>query len=416
MIPVPLAEPKVQAYLDPVNGACAYTGCVSPAQDRLIGANLSDHYCLFDFTAGTFLSGQIMSAIGVSVAFRDTPRFAGAASLTFWSDKDNDDNAIGLALVDPTTGPPWTVDSTWGVGGSGFNPPNNIPYMYSQTYLTMGATHWLVQGQFFNGSITVTRADAPGSIGFWGHYYLPAGGGGSPSVCSGPQSGSSATAYWTSTQGAGLVQTLGKTVIVAGADGYVPSTWPTPNLDISSSVIKAYAPTDFDPAWAAISTLSGPAYDQTDGHLIITVSGSGGGNPAYVAKVNSSTGAVIWKIAVTSTAGFDNRSICLSRIVNGIFLYLCPTGIFTCTMHAIDTSTGIDYPTNFSGVNVIDPISDDVLGCVIGSTSWNTGSGSIVLLNATPASGDTLGAVYLIAAPVGVGAAFADTQFLGDGA
>jgi len=387
-----LTKPAVQGFVDPVQGKCGTTGALNAVQNIILGKSSFNAYgSLFNIATGALRSSQQWSAISISPDDSTIPCFVFDTDAShIWTDKDDTANNVGFAQVDPTTGP-WTVSATWGFS-SGFSQlPNNVPYFQDQCWLAGAGSFWLVQCGIGN-LISVCQASL--DIGFWGHQYVGVSGA-SYTVVPGPQSSSQATAYWTGFK-SNTTYVFGATVISLGADGYSPSSWPTPNGFITSAQIASYAPTDFNPAWTGIQAFAGPAYDTLDGNVIVGVSGSDGVTTTnYIAKLNASTGAVLWKTAVESADGFAAKGFKKSRIQNGYYIYFAQLTLSSGTLHVIETPSGTDHTMSISASIFPDnQSSDDVLGCVFCDTSWS-GSG-ITLLNSTTASGNSMAALYFI--------------------
>lgn len=381
-----LAEPKVQSYVDSVFGACVPTAYFDWNGGYVIGeADFTAVMTRFVLNTGAEASTQNVTDIGVFPGV-EQPAVISAPDGTLWI--SNDTIGVVDALVGlNTTVSPWAIAQQWGSSGS---VPLGWPYAYCQCWLVMGGTNWIVAGEHLGGHVNVARAD-PGNLGFYGHHFS-ASVDEDVAVCAGPQSASSATAFWVGAEG-----TFGKTVISNGAQSYDPATWPTPNPDIASTLVGTYVPTDFDAAWGSLF-IQGVAWDQTDNNVIIQVSGTGGGNPQYIAKLNANTGAIIWKTAVSNADGFgtgNGPGMMMSRIKTGTYLYYAQTGTWSGTVYAIDTSSGSAATQSVTGLGAIGyQVSDDVLGAVFGTVGWNSSDGSIILLNNTASSGNTFGAVY----------------------
>jgi hypothetical protein len=396
--PVFLTQPAVQSYSDPLPHIVAWLGSAAPGSTNIIGEYDGGNVCAqFNFSSGAFVSRQDMSALGVYPGVLNGNTVLSPDG-KMWTTNDHSTGPGAYVRVDPS-GSPWSVTDSWGVYPA--DVPTGSPYPISQAYLTMGSTHWLVQGGFTNSHITVLRADPPaypaGHFGFWGHQ-TDITSDGSFGVCAGPQSASSATAYWTAeTHASGPPYKLGKTVIASGAENYDPSTWTTPNGFITTTTIKTYVPTDFDATWTTIFAFCGPAYDATDGHLLLQVRTTDVvTNKQYIVKVNSSTGAVIWKVPVLS-AFFNEQAVCFSRIQTGYYFYQAQTSTWGGTAYSIKTSDGTTTTQTYTGLSGLsEQVSDDVLGCIIGNGGWDKAQGNITLLNSTPNAGGTLVAIYFV--------------------
>lgn len=391
--PTFLAEPAVQSYVNQPGGSnhSEWSGAFGPGTETVFGtgpADSQDNISQFDFGSGALVNQQLLSSVSLlSPPFQSSVMLGGDGKL-YWSASGT---PMLMYRVDPSV-TPYVVSDT-----ASTSDVNQL--CDNMAYLTMGSTHWIVAASFsatnVGYQVLVFRADQTPGFGFWGHAYNDGGAlGGNADVCAGPQSASSATAYWTNKpfsiyHNTGDYFTLGKTVISAGADAYDPSTWPTTNPDIASSIVASYNQNGsaFDPDWTALTFFSGPAYDQTDGNVIVQVEGTGGGNPAYIVKLSTTDGSILWKVAVSST-GFDADAVTLSRIQAGTYYYWDGSDV-----HAIETASGTDV-TQAYGVtlSISSQVSDDALGCITGNIGWS-GAG-LTLLNSTASSGSTMGAVY----------------------
>ncbi len=380
-----LTKPAVQGYFAPGNTAVGPSGYIDRTRGRVIGFyNFDIDAAFFDFFAGTNLSTQNLNTLGVFTGLEQTA-VIDSPDGKMWC-FNSTGPVLEICRIDPAGSPAWTFASPpWGSGSV----PTGIVTPYSLAWLQVGNGGWIVSGELIGGHIDVLQA-SPGTIGFWGHHFL-----GSTTlqvgICAGPQGAMSSKAYWAGAEGV-----LGSTVILSTAALYNPATWPTPNGGITSAVIKTYAPTDFDAAWGAITDFNGPAYDSTDGNVVVQVVGTGGGNPYYIAKLNTTTGAVIWKVPVANNGGFRD-GIQFSRIQNGRFLYYAQVSTAGGTVYAINTGDGsftTQATTGLTGFS--QQSSDDVLGCIVGQPSWDASVGNLLLLNATPTAGNTFGAVYFI--------------------
>lgn len=96
---------------------------------------------------------------------------------------------------------------------------------------------------------------------------------------------------------------LYKVAIAPGAELYNPASWPTTNPAITSATIGTIAATAVDATWTHLAC-SRIGYDQSDGNvLMIVTTNDSVATQNYLLKLNSSSAAILWKIALTSTVG-----------------------------------------------------------------------------------------------------------------
>ena len=414
-----LTQPAVQSYVDQdVEDYSEWSGAVAPGSVSIFGTGPADtqtYLSWFNFSSGALNSDQnIVTLSGNQAAqFQATYLQDPSGNIWYFSGNEVAVEGVGYKIV---PGSPWTLAASF---GSGFIAPGGNPSAAgSLTWLTVGSANYIVGGGFSAtgsnpGDVWVDRADS-GYLGFYGHQYN--NGGGNTVVCSGPQSSSSATAYWTVQPFSiyGDQMALGKTVITSSAASWVVGDWPTPNPGITSTIIEAYVGSDFDSKpGATIYSLSGPAYDQTDGNVLVQVVISNGNNANYIAKLNTATGAVMWTTPVPNPNGFDVAAVAKSRIATGYYLYWAVGEDDSGTCYLIATSDGSATTQTFTGAIVLEQqVSDDLLGCIIGNSSWDTAGGPLTLLNETADSGGSLGAVYFVTpiAPGGAYSSYFDIQ------
>src|SRR5581483_7215543 len=131
-----------------------------------------------------------------------------------------------------------------------------------------------------------------------------------------------------------------------------------------------------DATWTQFSSIAGVAVDQKDGNLIVGFGDVFDSSPhqAYIVKLNATTGAIMWKLAVAGATGSlnfgDGTALARSVIKNGKLYYLGSGQ----TLYTIDTIAGTATTLTLDN-GVLDSlhgtqISEDCCG---GSVVWYGG-------------------------------------------
>lgn len=153
------------------------------------------------------------------------------------------------------------------------------------------------------------------------------------------------------------------------------------------STLATLVPPDFDASWTE-SYFGGVCTDQADGNIIANVFGVGGSVRNYLVKFNVSTGAQIWKTALSTTGPEQFGSQwSQSRLLHGKLAIIQETP--TPTIVVIDTTNGSIISTQTSGLGGITVESgqcfDDTLGAIISFFDWSGGGGGPSPLNGSTA-------------------------------
>jgi hypothetical protein len=211
-------------------------------------------------------------------------------------------NYNGISQANAAT---YVLTGSFGTDSSFNNLPNSIPAPGPITTIAVGSNIWLISicsiplGTDAHSISAVLVGNVTPSFG--GHLFEMSGG--AWSVCAGPQSGLSATAY-TVAGPSGLVSIpnaveLYKTVVLPQASSYSPVLWPTANPFITSSLVGSVMPTDVDPAWIGDIAQTGICYDATDGNVLIVVHTTAAvATTDYVLKLRTSDGTTLWHSAI----------------------------------------------------------------------------------------------------------------------
>lgn len=392
-----LPEPAVQGYFD-ISGAVHWITAASPEQNRVYGNQFSggNAYAFqYNFETGQEIDNANLTSFGSSPAAL-TGVFLLDPNGRFWV-------AGGTTEFHEfeTGGTPWTVLQQW---GSGSNPPTGVQPPQSMAWLAVGGKSYIVGGSLTGSKVWVIETD-DGNIGYGGSNFSISG---TAQICTGPETPTLATAYWTTYANTGTAPQFGKTTI--DNDGNVVNTQ-----------LATYIATQFDAGWTQINSFLGPAYDSTDGDVLVL---AGGGVDAtstwYLVKLDVADGSIIWKTGPLSDEfEIDGHALTQSRIQAGLFFMYLSTGAFSATIYAFKTSDGSSTTTNYTGLAGINfPQSDDFAGCLIGNASWDSGEGSIDLLNGTPSTGSGELAAIFVYTPSESGASGDGgtyTEFFGDG-
>lgn len=142
--------------------------------------------------------------------------------------------------------------------------------------------------------------------------------------------------------------------------------------------IAKILPASIDPAWAHIDNVYGITVDQTDGQLIVGIANVTDvvTHPAYLVKLNATTGAVMWTVAVGTIVNYDPQdSMKQNLVTKGTLYYLAIT---SNTLYTINTLTGAAVTSTLDHA-VVGPLngsqlSEDVTGSLYWRGSWAEGT------------------------------------------
>lgn len=147
-------------------------------------------------------------------------------------------------------------------------------------------------------------------------------------------------------------------------------------------------PSAVDASWTTIGC-DGVCLDSTDGNPILSVTGSGSSTPSYIIKLDKSSAAILWSVAMVVaspvTSDWGNTSILSQR------LYIAAEGSFGSpppTCYTINTSNGSlsTFTTGMATVGGLSQFSNDTLGCICMFTGYTEGANTPLPLNSTPSS------------------------------
>lgn len=132
----------------------------------------------------------------------------------------------------------------------------------------------------------------------------------------------------------------------------------------SVATLASWTPNDIDPGAVSWGNWDGPVIDEVDGHLLIIIQT----DLAYsMLKINSTTGAIIWKLAIDvnrwgNSAGLvcshQNSRVRFSQLV----MLSGRTSGNSCTRNVINTSAGTKTSATYAGVFPHDQCYNDATG------------------------------------------------------
>lgn len=135
--------------------------------------------------------------------------------------------------------------------------------------------------------------------------------------------------------------------------------------------IGAHACTDFDAGWSTVG-INTMVYDETDGNVVLLLNGTGNSN-AYLVKLNTVTGAIMWKTQIHTAVDFHT-----SRIRGGK-LAIIDGPSSPWPLKEVNTLTGaVSASTNETVIGPNTFSTDDGAGGIvveindIGTTMWAT--------------------------------------------
>lgn len=152
-----------------------------------------------------------------------------------------------------------------------------------------------------------------------------------------------------------------------------------PNEAVTATTLAVVVPSDIDPAWATMGSISGPGYDQADGNPIFGIKTSDAvANQYYLVKMDGSTGAILWKVPVV-TAGIVDFLDYQGSLYNGTLplLYRPITGA-TSFVLIYDLSDGsVTQQTWNRGLTMDAQIFDPATGGLTGHGGYTQGAGPV---------------------------------------
>ncbi|MGO9997506.1 MAG: hypothetical protein ACLPKW_07135, partial [Acetobacteraceae bacterium] len=352
-------------------------------------------------TTGTEINDATYAQIGVG-----SPDATGPNTVWDWS--YGSDGNLYFQEGTQNTGPIIKVNantlayvSSFGTDSSSLTPSSSgIPKSNSIQTCFAGGTNYLVCAcdiSAFTKGIAAIDTDTMTYVALSGSYFngvLEQG----LELCAGHQGSDFGTIY-------GVGQPAGDEVSLTSTHLYEVSL-PAGTV----AIIGSLTPQQIDPTWIHITTIVGPALDQSDGNLLIGVSTSDVGvpQPAYMLKISIADMSILWKIPVAWLP--DNPGMNNSRIIGGVYSYM-GGGSSTRPVYVINTITGTVVSFNVFNVQPTgSQVSDSVSGSIILECSFTQAGGSPAPAPGSPTSWSNMWA-RLIAGGIFFGTTTSTTRY-----
>lgn len=337
--------------------------------DRLTGQKILERTQADIFGSGSGISIDDAQGMGVTLGKDGYLYFAGALS-----------NTCPIVKVRASD---LTFAGQFGVTGGIDYTNTTALHPTCGVHVSFFKANFLVLISSLLGKVGVINTDA---MQWYGHSFAYTEGNAS-GICAGEsvdaQTGY-ASAYSVASNASQI--SLYKTVIKGGnLGGYSNPPTSTPpnslrtNPSVATTKIVTIAAATIDAGWSGLTASGGCAYDPSDGNIIVLVFNSAGTNKAYIMKLNSQTGAIIWKTA-TLSGGEGGQGIRMSTFENGRVALLDNSG-GSINVRVFNTVGG----ANTSNVNI--PMTSGqftsvgVDGSITGIGSW--GGSTLHGLNGT---------------------------------
>jgi hypothetical protein len=135
-------------------------------------------------------------------------------------------------------------------------------------------------------------------------------------------------------------------------------------------------PSTIDATWTTFNAVYGLAYDQTDGNLLAAFDTNDAvANKSYLVKFNSTTGAVMWKLAISNVFAFSPLSLQAMQIKNGRLHFWMPPPALGADLDyfLVNTLTGaVVTQTSVSHMKSLGAqISEDTNNSIVANATWN---------------------------------------------
>jgi hypothetical protein len=141
-----------------------------------------------------------------------------------------------------------------------------------------------------------------------------------------------------------------------------------------TGALHTFAPANIDATWATFSVMSGVAYDQTDGNVLVGVQTTDVvAVQSYVCKLNGTTGALMWKCAVDYTSSGADNHFRYASIKNGRFYTWSPN--LNSTLTTLNTIAGTATTQVVSHMNTPTMSgSEDTNDSIVAAATWTEGT------------------------------------------
>lgn len=176
--------------------------------------------------------------------------------------------------------------------------------------------------------------------------------------------------------GPGAIGAATGTGYVLGRDVNVMALYRVVVPALSLTKLATFAPSNIDATWSTFSNITGVAYDQTDGNVLIGVKTTDAvATKSYICKLNGTTGALIWKCAVTYSYIYPDSCFRLSSIKNGTFyIYddatqFGPSNLGLWTVNTVAGTATVQSISSMSNMNGM--VSEDTSNSITAYATWS---------------------------------------------
>ena len=252
-------------------------------------------------------------------------------------------NNMLVFRINPVTGAVGNSDGTGNSFGSypiGYWAPEGVV-----SVICAGVAYAVVKEDAFNGTVAVahmtTPCDHAGHVG----NIVSNNRNNRASMCAGASGAGGASAFLIDNNNPSLTSiNVYFCRIAPGAGTYNPASWPATNPAITSGTLATIPMGSINPTWTEIVGGS-IAYDRTDGNVIIESYTTSSAHIRRFAKVNATTGAIMW---VTGDVSVHTQNLMAARLANGKLLL--PGGNLAVAT-TLNTATGVTTVVPLTGLN-----------------------------------------------------------------
>jgi len=390
----PTASASVQAYIGPitpVTGTQGDTVLIDVANSRIFnfkdGQAATDGIRVFDIMSGNQINQAVYAQVFPGRAGSiDSPYTLGDDGRIYTTSGPS--NSTTFMKIDPDTLK--VLDTAGKVSSATTAAPNSIAYPRALAAISVGGKYFVLAPSLSGAQLNVVEM-TDGFMQNAGHN-VPTFVDHQLTSCPGEKgSGIGYTIGWGAPAGAYTAgYNLYKTTITEKATEYNLKDFPTfQNSHIVTAKVGAsIAPTDIDATWTIASEPLAMIFDHSDGNLLMFANNSVDAvtNKNYIMKVNSATGAIMWKTAIEDAWVGNTMAGSSSYAAFGTYAFMSQHSIGVCSYNQVNTITGAVTNTVVVGANSTNSVWDSRLGALFVYGDQTTGGSSPVALNSTPAS------------------------------
>jgi hypothetical protein len=360
----------------------------------IIGQHSGGHYVSrFGLLTGTEEAAQALATYGAGILL-ETPLGIDANGNLYMVQPTG--NYGGVVQID---GSDLTKILQWGTESTFSNLPNGIPQSGAFVNVPNGNVQFMLAAGIGGNSSFLDKMSVLNGPTFAGRVF--SWDGTAASMCAGAP-GSHLGYLIAAPESSVFTQKLVfYSILCAGLGLWSAADWPTQNSELTVTTIATILPTDIDAGWTQIYA-GGMCVDQTDGHIVVSVAGQvGASQGVYFVKLNSTTGAIMWKCAMPG--GIGRKMAPFSQIKHQKFCVFVWGGISdpnqVVTVNTADGSS-TSYSTGLAGLELLggQAFNDTTGQLVMYGQFTDEGSTSPTKLNSTPSSFTGWMVLYVIEA------------------